>query len=129
MGEERSHSPIETRDLRFGGTLLHHDRASLLAGKLHAVLTRKYTKGRDLYDLVWYLSDATWPPPNLVLLNNALQQSGWEPDVTSQTWRPLIADRLARVNWDQALADVSPFLEREQDAALVSEDVLLPLLQ
>ena len=27
--------------------LLHYDRASLLAGKLHAVLSRKYTKGRD----------------------------------------------------------------------------------
>ena len=28
--------------------LFHHDRASLLAGKLHAVLQRPYTKGRDL---------------------------------------------------------------------------------
>ena len=37
--------------------LFHHDRASLLAGKLHAVLQRPYTKGRDLHDLVWYLSD------------------------------------------------------------------------
>ena len=37
--------------------LFHHDRASLLAGKLHAVLQRPYTKGRDIYDLVWYLSD------------------------------------------------------------------------
>ncbi len=34
--------------------LCHHDKASLLAGKLHAVLHRKWTKGRDLYDLVWY---------------------------------------------------------------------------
>ena len=33
--------------------LFHHDRASLLAGKLHAVLQRPYTKGRDLYDLIW----------------------------------------------------------------------------
>lgn len=35
--------------------LQHYDAASLLAGKLHAVLSRKYTKGRDLYDLAWYL--------------------------------------------------------------------------
>ena len=41
--------------------LHHHDRASLLAGKLHAILQRPYTKGRDLYDLIWYLSDPTWP--------------------------------------------------------------------
>ncbi len=31
--------------------LQHHDRASLLAGKLHAVFQRRYVKGRDLYDL------------------------------------------------------------------------------
>ena len=37
--------------------LQHHDRASLLAGKLHAILQRPYLKGRDLYDLLWYLSD------------------------------------------------------------------------
>lgn len=57
--------------------LLHYDKSSLLAGKLHAVLTRKYTKGRDLYDLMWYLSDPTWPAPNLIQLNNALKQTGW----------------------------------------------------
>ena len=34
--------------------LQHHDRASLLAGKLHAVLQRPYAKGRDFYDLFWY---------------------------------------------------------------------------
>ncbi len=122
---------VETRVIRRFAmlNLLHHDRASLLAGKLHAVLTRKYTKGRDLFDLVWYLSDTTWPPPNLILLNNALRQGGWaERDVTSEDWRQFVTDRLARVNWNQALRDVSPFLEREQDATLVSADVLLSLL-
>jgi hypothetical protein len=57
--------------------LQHHDRASMLAGKLHAILQRPYAKGRDLYDLLWYLSDPTWPAPNLVLLYNALRQTGW----------------------------------------------------
>ena len=56
---------------------VHHDRASLLAGRVHAVLQRPYTKGRDLYDLVWCLSDPEWPPPNLALLNAALRQTGW----------------------------------------------------
>jgi predicted nucleotidyltransferase component of viral defense system len=58
--------------------LQHHDRASLLAGKLHAVLQRPYLKGRDVYDLMWYLSDPDWPAPNLTLLSNALQQTGWQ---------------------------------------------------
>jgi predicted nucleotidyltransferase component of viral defense system len=55
--------------------LRHYDKASLLAGKLHAVLTRRYVKGRDIYDLIWYLSDASWPDPNIELLNNALGQT------------------------------------------------------
>jgi hypothetical protein len=31
--------------------LQHHDRPSLLAGKLHAILQRSWPKGRDLFDL------------------------------------------------------------------------------
>ncbi len=68
--------------------LQHHDRASLLAGKAHAVLQRAYTKGRDIYDLFWYLSDPDWPAPNLVMLNHALAQSEWEgPELSSGNWR------------------------------------------
>jgi hypothetical protein len=66
----------------------HHDRASLLAGKLHAILQRSYLKGRDIYDLLWYLGDPAWPAPNLVLLNNALRQTGWSGGLlTEDTWR------------------------------------------
>lgn len=109
--------------------LLHHDRPSLFAGKLHAILTRKYTKGRDLYDLAWYLSDPDWPAPNLVLLDNALRQTGWAgPAVAPENWRRLVAGKLATIDWKRALQDVSPFLERAQDAALVSAATLLPLL-
>lgn len=109
--------------------LHHHDRASLFAGKLHAVLTRTYTKGRDLYDLAWYLADDTWPAPNLLQLNNALQQTGWTGAVaTSENWRVMVADRLATLDWKQAQLDVAPFLEREQDVAMVSKDALLALL-
>ncbi|MBN1351099.1 nucleotidyl transferase AbiEii/AbiGii toxin family protein [candidate division KSB1 bacterium] len=35
----------------------HYDKSSLLAGKLYALFARKYVKGRDVYDLFWYLSD------------------------------------------------------------------------
>lgn len=111
-------------------SLLHYDKASLLGGKLHAVLTRKYTKGRDLYDLAWYLADPTWPAPNLTLLNNALRQTGWAGDVLlPETWRNAVAARLESVNWKQAVADVSPFLERPQDVALVSVNTLMGLVR
>jgi hypothetical protein len=110
--------------------LLHHDRSSLLAGKLHSVLSRRYTKGRDLYDLAWYLSDPDWPAPNLVQLNHALEQTGWDgPAATPENWRDLIRRKLETVDWEQARRDVSPFLERSQDVDYVSETTLKPLLQ
>jgi predicted nucleotidyltransferase component of viral defense system len=101
--------------------LLHHDRPSLLAGKLHAVLSRPYTKGRDLFDLVWYLADRTWPEPNFTLLNNALAQTGWRgPELTGDNWRKLVVKQMEEIKWDQAVKDVSPFLERQQDVALLT---------
>ena len=116
---------------RFGLlNLLYHDRASLFAGKLHAVLARGYTKGRDLFDLAWYLADPTWPAPNLALLNDALRQTRWEgPAATPATWRQLVADKLASVDWKAARQDVTPFLERPGDAGLVAGATLLPLLR
>lgn len=109
--------------------LCHYDRASLLAGKLHAVLSRKWTKGRDIYDLVWYLSDRTWPAPNLALLNAALAQTGWKgPVMTPDNWRDQIRQRMEALHWEQVSADVRPFLERERDAALVSREALGILL-
>lgn len=90
----------------------HHDRASLLAGKLHAVLCRPWTKGRDIYDLAWYLSDPSWPAPNLALLNAAVRQSAREAEpLTEHTWRQVVAERVKRLCWDEVAADVRPFLE------------------
>ena len=109
--------------------LFHHDRASLLAGKLHAVLQRPYTKGRDLYDLIWYLSDPEWPAPNLDLLNAALHQTQWRgPEMTPRAWRPAVTERLEVLDWDRAAIDVRPFLERDDDAALVTKGNALGLL-
>ena len=94
----------------------HHDRASLLAGKLHAVLHRPWLKGRDIHDLVWYLSDPAWPAPNLDLLNAARRQT--EPTAAAlaeDTWRATVAARVAGVEWTAVEADVRPFLESGQD--------------
>ena len=109
--------------------LQHHDRASLLAGKLHAILHRPFLKGRDLYDLLWYLSDPVWPPPNLVMLNNALQQTGWNGGVLSAgSWRQAVQRRLTGVNWSLASADVRPFLEPNSDIGLLNLENLTGLL-
>jgi hypothetical protein len=109
--------------------LQHHDRASLLAGKLHAILQRAYVKGRDLYDLLWFLSDPDWPAPNLVLLNNALQQTGWHGEpLTEGNWREAVHRRLQAVRWDQVVSDVRPFLEPSADPALLTQENLMRVL-
>ena len=109
--------------------LQHHDRASLLAGKLHALLHRSYLKGRDLYDLTWYLSAPDWPTPNLTLLNNALEQTGWrDPRLTPENWRGILHAHLMDIPWKQVLADVEPFLLSQQESSLLSRENLDRLL-
>ena len=102
--------------------LHHHDKASLLAGKMHAVLSRGWTKGRDIYDIIWYLADRDWPPPNLALLNAALSQTGWDGTlpIMEKTWPVVLRDHLLSLNWDKVRADVLPFLEREADVDVLS---------
>jgi predicted nucleotidyltransferase component of viral defense system len=109
--------------------LQHHDRASLLAGKLHAILQRPYTKGRDLYDLVWYLGDPDWPGPNLELLNNALEQTGWTGGrLTEASWRGAVRERVEEFDWDRAVADLRPFVRSEGALGLVQVEVVRDLL-
>jgi len=109
--------------------LHHHDRASLLAGKLHAILQRPYLKGRDLHDLLWYLSDPSWPAPNLTLLNNALGQTGWEAEpLTEDNWRKTVRRRLQAVAWEQVVDDVQPFLDSSGDARLLTVENLKRVL-
>jgi len=110
--------------------LQHHDPASLLAGKLHAILQRSFPKGRDVYDLIWYLSDRSWPPPNLVMLNNALRQTGWPGgELHEEDWREAILARLRGIDWNRVAADVSPFLEIPAEVDLLTEDTVVSVLE
>jgi hypothetical protein len=110
--------------------LHHHDKASLLAGKIHAILQRSYTKGRDIYDLLWYLSDPTWPQPNLVLLNNALAQTNWTGGkLTEENWKDQIWLHLQDLNWNSIVEDVRPFVEPGFNLNLLTRTNLHSLLQ
>jgi len=101
--------------------LQHHDKASLLAGKLHAILQRPFVKGRDVYDLLWYLSDPDWPQPNLTLLNNALTQTHWGGGpLTPDTWREPVRARLESIKWSGIVEDVRPFVEPGFDLHLLT---------
>jgi predicted nucleotidyltransferase component of viral defense system len=110
--------------------LLHYDKSSLFAGKLHALIHRSHVKGRDVYDLVWYLSDPSWPEPNLPLLQASLAQTGIElTDQQISAWRSLVVDRIAAMEWNRVVADVSPFLERTEDVGMLTRENVLGLLK
>jgi len=103
-----------------------HDLASCLAGKAHALLSRRTTKGRDLFDLCWYLTRPDRPSPNFVLLRNALAQTGWKgPEVGPETWRGILLDRVASLDWPAVVSDVEPFLEDPRDRRLLDREMLL----
>lgn len=102
----------------------------ILSGKLHAILSRPSVKGRDLYDLFWYLSDLTWPGPNIEFLNNALEQTGWKgPEIKGSNWASVIARRIEDVDWRDAIEDVRPFIERPSDLSLLTKENVLKLLR
>jgi len=107
--------------------LRHHDLASLFAGKLHAVLTRPWPKGRDWFDLVWYLTRHRDLEPNLLLLENALRQTGHRGEWAGK-WAQKARERLAGLDWAQLTDDVYPFLQRPSDWDQLSPDLIGDLL-
>ncbi len=110
--------------------LAHHDKPSLLAGKTAALLLRDWIKGRDVYDLVWYLSDSTWPEPNETLLMNACRQAN-RPDLAGggPVWREALVSRIREAPWDHVLSDAQRFLERPEDAWMLERETVLSVLE
>ncbi|MBI2863635.1 MAG: nucleotidyl transferase AbiEii/AbiGii toxin family protein [Chloroflexi bacterium] len=109
--------------------LHHHDPASLLAGKLHAILQRPYLKGRDMYDLLWYLSDRQWQAPNLAMLNDALRQTGWDGiQLGPDNWRDTVRQRLEKLDWARVVADIRPFVEAGADLGLLTRENVMRVL-
>ena len=109
--------------------LYHYDRASLFAGKIHALLSRKFIKGRDVYDLLWYLSDPNWPLPNFTFLENSLTQTGWTGEIPCErNWRSLLQKRIGEMNWKRVVEDVEPFLEEPKELDILTKENVLALL-
>ena len=99
----------------------HHDLPSLMAGKVHALITRGYPKGRDWYDLLWYVSQSPRIEPNLQLLQSALDQTEGAGTHRADRWRDLVRVALDRLDLRAIRADVAPFLERSSDVDLLAE--------
>lgn len=105
--------------------LRYYTLPSLMAGKLHALITRRYQKGRDWYDLLWYRSKRPPVEPNIEQLQNALDQTQGEGVFDARNWKQCVADKLEPIDCRTLIDDVSDFLERPADAALLTREHLL----
>lgn len=122
-----SHPPLgftieaSTVNMYFPIALQHHDLSSFLAGKLHAVFQRKYAKGRDYYDLFYYLGRWVDIEPNLPYLNNALQQTGWTgAQLNAVNWKSMLLEHLGTIDFAELQKDLQPFVEMPADISLIS---------
>jgi predicted nucleotidyltransferase component of viral defense system len=91
-----------------------YDSPSLFAGKMHAVLCRGWktrSKGRDWYDLVWYVGRGT--ELDLAHLEARMRQSGHYADETSldeTTMKTLLIRKIDDLDIAAARSEVERFL-------------------
>lgn len=99
-----------------------YDAPSLFAGKIHAVLCRKWMnriKGRDLYDYIFFIARNT--PVNMAHLKSRLQQSGYlmaEDEFVLEDLKIKLCDYFETIDYTQAKEDVKPFI-RNHDSLQV----------
>ena len=111
-------------------SFLSYEIESLFAGKLHALMSREYTKGRDFFDLGWYLSRWRGLTPNIELLQNALRQTEWKQEMpTADTWRKYAEGVVSGADWKKVRDDVHNFLENPADLDVFSKENLFGLLK
>lgn len=98
----------------------HQDMSSNFALKVHALLCRRYIKGRDWYDFSWYIAQGV--TPNLLLLQNALIQYGpWQGQalVIDRDWLVnALSEKISSIDWKDAAADVERFLKPIEQKSL-----------
>ncbi|MDR1194917.1 MAG: nucleotidyl transferase AbiEii/AbiGii toxin family protein [Endomicrobium sp.] len=103
------------------------DLPSMFATKLHACFFRKYTKGRDFYDLIWYLSKKI--RPNIELLNNAIFQTERKNfKITESDISQFLSDRLDKVDFNAAKKDVLKFLFNYEETELINKKFIKNLI-
>lgn len=103
--------------------LAHLDLSSLFATKLHACFYRKYVKGRDFYDLLWYVVAKV--KPNLALLNNAIEQTQkHNPGISESNFKEFLGAKIEKIDFEGVKRDVSPFLEGQDELKFLEKDII-----
>lgn len=92
-----------------------YDKESLFAGKIHAILCRGWksrTKGRDLYDYVFFLANDT--KVNLEIIKNKLIESNYiekDSKFNIDVLKSLLIKKFNEIDYEDAKEDIKPFIK------------------
>jgi len=112
---------------------------SLFAGKIHAILCRawgKRPKGRDWYDLVWYIAndiklDLNHLKARLEQSCSYLQKQGIDipTELKLEDVKSLVKKRVESLDAKQAKNDVKPFIKEPKELDLWSKTFFLQIIE
>jgi len=112
---------------------------SLFAGKMHAILCRNWStrpKGRDWYDLVWYIAHGV--RLDLTHLNTRLQQNcswlenqdiGLEKEIDKAYILELLTKRIDNLDISMAKRDIEVFLSDKSVLDFWSKEFFIEIIQ
>ncbi len=106
------------------------DLPSLFAGKIHALIFRKWkdrVKGRDWYDMEWYIRKGV--PLNLShFLQRAKDTGDWEkPTIAHEEFMELLHEKISATSIENVMADIRPFIKNSQRLDIWSAPYFLDL--
>ncbi|MBD8924218.1 nucleotidyl transferase AbiEii/AbiGii toxin family protein [bacterium] len=108
-----------------------YDKPSLFAGKIHAILCRNWktrTKGRDLYDYIFFLAHDT--NVNIELLKNKLIASNYiieNEEFSIETIKKLLINKFKEIDYTDAKEDVKPFIKDVESLNIWNKDFFITI--
>lgn len=108
-----------------------YDKESLFAGKIHAILCRNWktrTKGRDLYDYIFFLANNT--KVNLELVKNKLIESNYinaNDKFSIDDLKNLLINKFRKIDYMEAKEDVIPFIKNTESLNIWSSEFFISI--
>lgn len=110
-----------------------YDKESLFAGKIHAILCRNWnnrTKGRDLYDFIFFLANNT--SVNIELVKNKLIGSNYIKSSSKfdiNILKELLINKFNEIDYTEAKEDVIPFIKNVDSLNIWSKEFFISIIE
>ncbi len=110
-----------------------YDKGSLFAGKIHAILCRNWnlrTKGRDLYDYIFFLANNI--NVNMELVKNKLIASNYinkDDNFNIDMLKKLLIKKFSEIDYKDAKDDVMPFIKDTSSLEIWNKDFFISITE